>query len=195
MRIAFFDFDGTITKQDTLIKFIRFFVGDMRFIVGILVLLPKFIAYKFNLVSNQYIKENITKYFFSNIDVAEFKTKAERFSLNNIDILVRKNALKRIKWHQKNGHKVVIVSASIDYWLKPWCDKNHIDLIATKLEIKDNKITGRLDNKNCFGGEKVRRIMGKYRLSDYDYIYAYGDSRGDYEMLQISSEKSYKPFR
>jgi len=195
MRIAFFDFDGTITKQDTLIKFIRFFVGDMKFIVGILVLLPKFIAYKFNLVSNQYIKENITKYFFSNIDVAEFKTKAERFSLNNIDILVRKNALKRIKWHQKNGHKVVIVSASIDYWLKPWCDKNHIDLIATKLEIKDNKITGRLDSKNCFGGEKVRRIIGKYRLSDYDYIYAYGDSRGDYEMLQISSEKSYKPFR
>ena len=195
MRIAFFDFDGTITKQDTLIKFIRFFVGDMKFIVGILVLLPKFIAYKFNLISNQYIKENITKYFFSNIDVAEFKTKAERFSLNNIDILVRKNALKRIKWHQKNGHKVVIVSASIDYWLKPWCDKNHIDLIATKLEIKDNKITGRLDNKNCFGGEKVRRIIGKYRLSDYDYIYAYGDSRGDYEMLQISSEKSYKPFR
>ena len=195
MRIAFFDFDGTITKQDTLIKFIRFFVGDMKFIVGILVLLPKFIAYKFNLVSNQYIKENITKYFFSNIDITEFKTKAEQFSLNNIDILIRKSALERIKWHQKNDHKVVVVSASIDYWLKPWCDKNDIDLIATQLEVKNNKLTGRLNNKNCFGNEKVRRIMDKYKLSDYDYIYAYGDSRGDYEMLQISSEKSYKPFR
>ena len=195
MRIAFFDFDGTITKQDTLIKFIRFFVGDIKFIVGILVLLPKFIAYKFNLVSNQYIKENITKYFFSNIDITEFKIKAEQFSLNNIDILIRKNALERIKWHQKNNHKVVVVSASIDYWLKPWCDKNHIDLIATQLEVNNNKLTGRLNNKNCFGSEKVRRIMGKYKLSNYDYIYAYGDSRGDYEMLQISSEKSYKPFR
>ena len=195
MRIAFFDFDGTITKQDTLIKFIRFFVGDMKFIVGILVLLPKFIAYKFNLVSNQHIKESVTQYFFSNIDIAEFKIKAEQFSLNNIDILIRKNALERIKWHQKNDHKVVVVSASIDYWLKPWCDKNHIDLIATQLEVKDNKLTGRLNNKNCFGSEKVRMIMDKYKLSKYDYIYAYGDSRGDYEMLQISSEKSYKPFR
>ena len=195
MRIAFFDFDGTITKQDTLIKFIRFFVGDIKFIVGILVLLPKFIAYKFNLVSNQYIKENITKYFFSNIDITEFKTKAEQFSLNNIDIITRKNALERIKWHQKNNHKVVVVSASIDCWLKPWCDKNNIDLIATQLEVKNNKLTGRLNNKNCFGSEKVRRIMGKYKLSNYDYIYAYGDSIGDYEMLQISSEKSYKPFR
>ena len=195
MKIAFFDFDGTITKHDTLIRFIRFFVGDMKFIVGILVLLPKLIAYKFNLVSNQYIKENVTQYFFSNINIAEFKTKAEQFSLNNIDIITRKNALERIKWHQKNDHKVVVVSASIDYWLKPWCDKNNIDLIATQLEVKNNKLTGRLNNKNCFGSEKVRRIMGKYKLSNYDYIYAYGDSIGDYEMLQISSEKSYKPFR
>ena len=123
------------------------------------------------------------------------KKKQNKFSLTNIDIFIRKNALERIKWHQKNNHKVVVVSASIDYWLKPWCDKNHIDLIATQLEVNNNKLTGRLDNKNCFGSEKVRRIMGKYKLSNYDYIYAYGDSRGDYEMLQISSEKSYKPFR
>ena len=123
------------------------------------------------------------------------KTKAEQFSLNNIDLLIRKNALERIKWHQKNDHKVVVVSASIDYWLKPWCDKNHIDLIATQLEVNNNKLTGRLDKKNCFGSEKVRRIMDKYKLSNYNYIYAYGDSRGDHEMLQISSEKSYKPFR
>ena len=195
MKIAFFDFDGTITKHDTLIRFIRFFVGDIKFIVGVLVLLPKLIAYKVNLVSNQYIKESVTQYFFSNIDIVEFKTKAEQFSLNNIDILIRKNALERIKWHQKNSHKVVVVSASIDYWLKPWCDKNDIGLIATQLEVKNNKLTGRLNNKNCFGNETVRRIMDKHKLSDYDYIYAYGDSRGDYEMLQISSEKSYKPFR
>ena len=82
MRIAFFDFDGTITKQDTLIEFIRFFVGDIKFIIGILVLLPKFIAYRFNLVSNQYIKENITKYFFSNIDITEFKKKAKQVLTN-----------------------------------------------------------------------------------------------------------------
>ena len=75
MRIAFFDFDGTITKQDTLIKFIRFFVGDIKFIVGILVLLPKFIAYKFNLVSNQYIKENITKYFLVILILLNLKQK------------------------------------------------------------------------------------------------------------------------
>ena len=36
-------------------------------------------------------------YFFSNIDITEFKTKAEQFSLNNIDILIRKNALERIE--------------------------------------------------------------------------------------------------
>ena len=38
MKIAFFDFDGTITKQDSTIKFIRFFSGDLKYIAGIIIL-------------------------------------------------------------------------------------------------------------------------------------------------------------
>ena len=195
MKIAFFDFDGTITKDDSTAKFIRYFVGDLLFIKGVIILLPMIIAYKLKIVTNNEIKRRLITYFFKGIDIKYFTEKAKEFSLNMIDPLIRKKALDRISWHKSNGDELVIVSASINLWLLPWCEKNKISLIATELEIINNKITGNLISTNCFGPEKVKRILKSYDLLNYDCIYAYGNSRGDHEMLELATEKFYKPFR
>ena len=63
MKIAFFDFDGTITKDDSTAKFIRYFVGDIAFIKGIILLLPMLIAYKLKIVTNNEIKRRLITYF------------------------------------------------------------------------------------------------------------------------------------
>jgi|TARA_B110000858_G_scaffold193180_1_gene245202 phosphatidylglycerophosphatase C len=195
MKIAFFDFDGTITKDDSTAKFIRYFVGDLLFIKGVIILLPMIIAYKLKIITNNEIKRRLITYFFKGIDIKYFTEKAKEFSLNMIDPLIRKKALDRISWHKSNGDELVIVSASINLWLLPWCEKNKISLIATELEIINNKITGNLISTNCFGPEKVKRILKSYDLLNYDCIYAYGNSRGDHEMLELATEKFYKPFR
>ena len=195
MKIAFFDFDGTITSEDSTIKFIRFLVGDLKYIFGIIVLAPLLILYKLNILNNNYTKKVIITYFFKGITAVDFKNKAKLFSSNILHNLVRKKALEKLAWHQTKGHKVVIVSASINLWLQDWCEINNFDLIASELEIVNGRITGNLLSSNCYGPEKVRRISKKYNLSDYTYIYAYGNSRGDYEMLDIANEKNYKPFR
>jgi phosphatidylglycerophosphatase C len=193
MKIAFFDFDGTITKEDSTIKFIRFFSGDLKYIFGIIILSPLLMLYKLNILSNNYIKKIIITYFFKNIREVDFKHKAKLFSSKIIHKLIRKKALDRLDWPK--GHTIVVVSASINLWLQDWCDLNNFILIASELEIVNGKITGKLLCNNCHGPEKVKRISDKYNLSDYSYIYAYGNSRGDYEMLDIANEKHYKPFR
>tara|TARA_B100001778_G_C18598390_1_gene635908 strand:+ start:2568 stop:3149 length:582 start_codon:yes stop_codon:yes gene_type:complete len=193
MKIAFFDFDGTITYKDSTINFIRFIKGNTKFFIGIFILSPFLLLYKLNIISNNAIKNIIIKYYFKDMSIEYFRQMAEKFSLKYIDGIVRDKAIKRIKWHKEQGHTVVIVSASIDLWLKPWCYRNNINLISTKLETKNSKISGICD-KNCFGSEKVNRINREYNLSNYDYIYAYGNSKGDYEMLEIADEKYYKPF-
>ena len=195
MKIAFFDFDGTITKEDSTIKFIRFFSGDLRYIIGIIVLSPLLILYKLNILSNNYIKKVIITYFFKGISEVYFKNQVKLFSSSIINKLIRKKALDRLDWHKNQGHKIVVVSASINLWLQDWCDFNNFTLIASELEIVNGIITGNLLYNNCHGPEKVKRILNKYNLSDYTYIYAYGNSRGDYEMLDIANEKYYKPFR
>lgn len=194
-KIAFFDFDGTITTDDSLLKFIRFVVGDRRFLVGLIILSPMLILYKLKFIPNYKAKQNLLSWYFKNMRKEEFFKVANEYSLNHIDKIVRTKAIERLNWHKKQGHKIVVVSASIDCWLRPWCNKNSLELIATKLEIKNEMITGNLLTKNCYGVEKVNRIKEIYNLKDFEYIYAYGDSSGDKEMLSIANESFYKPFK
>jgi len=195
MRIAFFDFDGTITTDDSLIKFIRFAVGNFKTLYGLIILSPILIAYKLKLISNYRAKQIVLSYFFKGMDEQQFKNIAKMYSLRYINAILRPKAMDKIAWHKKHGHKVVIVSASIECWLKPWCDKHGIGLIATKIEIKNGIVTGKFLTKNCYGIEKVNRINQIYDLSNYDYIYAYGDSQGDKQLLELADESFYKPFR
>lgn len=195
MKIALFDFDGTITKDDSLIKFIRFVVGDAKFIAGMVFLSPMLTVYKLGLIPNYKAKQMMLSYFFKGMSEAKLQEVANTYSLNHIDTILRPKAIEKIAWHQEQGHKVVVVSASIECWLKPWCDKNNLELIATQLEIKDSIVTGRLRTKNCYGIEKVNRVKEVYNLDEYETIYAYGDSRGDRELLELADESFYKPFR
>lgn len=195
MKIAFFDFDGTITSKDSLIDFIRFAVGDIRFLFGFLLLSPILILFKLKIIPNYKAKEIIISYFFKGISSEVFEKIAKKYSLEKINLIVRPLALKRIKWHKKQGNTVVVVSASIESWLEPWCKKNNLLLLSTKLKIENYKITGKLLTKNCYGQEKVNRIHKAFTLEDYTYIYVYGDSRGDLEMLRIANEGFYNVFK
>ena len=194
MKISFFDFDGTITTDDSLVKFIRFAVGNTKLIWGMTLLSPMLTAYKLKFIPNYKAKQYMLSYFFKGISEEKFMQVANEYSLKHIDTIVRPKAMEKIAWHKEQGHAVVVVSASIESWLKPWCDKNNIDLIATRLEIEDGKLTGKFATKNCYGIEKVNRIKEKYNLAEYSIIYAYGDSSGDKEMLSIANERHYKYF-
>jgi len=195
MRLALFDFDGTITTKDSLGDFIQYATGRLTCFLGFLTLSPLLAAYALNLIPNHIAKERLFTHFFKGWDADRFKKLADRYADGQIDEITRPQAIEKIKWHQKQGHKVVVVSASIECWLKAWCDKNNMDLIATRLEVCEGKLTGKFATKNCYGPEKVERIKDVYDLSNFDYIYAYGDSRGDVELMALANESFYKPFR
>ncbi len=194
-KIAFFDFDGTITTADSLIKFIRYAKGDVQTIFGMLLLSPMLIVYKLKLIPNYKAKQMMLSYFFKGMSEDQFKKIAKEYSLNHIKTILRPKAMERIEWHKEQGHEIVIVSASIECWLKPWCDQNELTLIGTKMKMEDSKVTGTFLSKNCYGIEKENRVKELYDLNDYSYIYAYGDSSGDKELLALSDESFYKPFR
>lgn len=193
--IAFFDFDGTITTKDSLADFIQYAVGKSNYYVGLLTLSPLLIAYMLKFIPNHIAKEKLIAHFFKSRDARQFQKLAEQYSLERIDKIIRPKAIEKIRWHQNQGHQVVIVSASIESWLRAWCDKNNIELIATRLEVKGRKLTGKFATKNCYGLEKANRVKEAFELSLYDHIYAYGDSHGDKELLALAVESFYKPFR
>jgi len=111
------------------------------------------------------------------------------------DKVVKKSALEKIDWHKKNGDRVVVISASLECWLKPWCEKNDLDLICTKMRFDDGKVSGRFLGRNCHGQEKADKIKESFDLKKFDKIYAYGDSSGDRQMLELSTNPHFRVFK
>jgi phosphatidylglycerophosphatase C len=195
IALALFDFDGTITTKDSLADFITFAVGKSQYYIGLFILSPVLLAYALKLIPNHIAKEKLTTHFFKDWDADQFMKLANDYAQTQIDKITRPRAIEKIRWHQNQGHKVVIVSASMESWIKGWCEKNNVELIATKLEIRNNKLTGKFATKNCHGIEKANRVREIYDLNQYDHIYAYGDSHGDKELMKLANQSFYRPFR
>ena len=192
--LALFDFDGTITKRDTLFEFIIFYKGLLIFLVGMTWLLPSLTLFKLKMVKDSVVKEKVLRYFFKGMSSSSFEILCADFTQLQLPKLIRPKALDKIKQHKKNGDRVVVVSASIQTWIQGWCNAQDIELIATQIEISNNIITGKLSSPNCNGLEKVTRIRNYLTLSDYNPIYAYGNSSGDKPMLDLAAYRFYKEF-
>jgi len=192
--IAFFDFDGTITTKDTLLEIIRYRHGRLKFLLGFLLLSPWLVAFKLGIISNQLAKEKVLRFFFGNMPVASFKQLADHFATTVVPTLVHPKAIQEIKKLQEAAYEVVVVTASAD-WIREWCRSMHVQLIATQLEVKDNRITGKIAGLNCHGEEKVRRIRAQYQLDQYKTVICYGDTSGDKPMLALGTIRFYQPFR
>jgi phosphatidylglycerophosphatase C len=192
--LVLFDFDGTITSKNSLIEFILFSNTNLKILLGVFFLSPILICLQLRLIPNHKAKQIVLSYFYKGMDQKKFFKLSEDFSMNKIDSILRPDAINRIAWHKKKKHTVVVVSASIESWLKPWCEKNELSLIATRMCFENDIVTGRFSSKNCNGIEKVNRIKKEYNLTDFNYIYAYGDSVGDKQMLSCANESFYKPF-
>ena len=194
-RIALIDFDGTITTKDSLLEFIKFSRGRIRFYVGFILNSPFLIACKLNIISNQAAKEMILRFFFAGMSYVQFDKLCAVFYKERLQDLIRPKALLEIDRLKKDKVEIVVVSASPQFYIQYLTDDWQIGLISTKLEIQNGRITGKIDGKNCNGAEKILRIRASYDLNSYDEILAYGDSDGDKYMFESANARFYKPFR
>jgi len=101
----------------------------------------------------------------------------------------------RLQWHLEQGHRCIIVSASIDIYLEPWAESFGVhDVICSRLASPNGFVTGKLMGANCWGPEKVRRLEEEFgNLEDYN-LFAYGDSRGDRELLAAADHPFYRTY-
>jgi HAD superfamily hydrolase (TIGR01490 family) len=193
--IAAFDFDGTITTKDTLFEFIRFAKGMLAFLRGIILFSPLLIAYKLKIYPNWKIKQRLFSYYFKGMKLSDFNQQCDEFCRQSMH-LIRHEAIVAIHKHIENDHSVVIISASIENWVRPMAEQLGISsILCTKLEVdKDACLTGHFASANCYGAEKVRRLLHLYPQRDDYYLIAYGDSKGDKELLNFADEMFYRRF-
>ncbi len=193
-KILVFDFDGTLTTRDTLIAFIRFARGTAWLLCCLALLLPCLLLMKVGLADNGRTKERLFAMCFKGMPVACFDDLCRRFAATVGRSLKRQDTWGVMEKAVADGRPVYVVSASVDNWVRPFFQEA-VAVIGTQVESEDGRLTGRFLTPNCYGAEKVRRLKASLPdLADarpHYYIIAYGDSRGDKEMLAYADESHY----
>ena len=197
-KIIVFDFDGTITQNDTLISFLRFTHG-WKFYIGFFLLLPVLICYKIGLIRNSKAKEFVFSWFFCGWKIEKFNSLCRQFAKSS-KIKVRPAAMEMIKTYLGQENVVVIVSASISNWVGAWADINGIScVLSTDIEVVDGVITGKFLTPNCYGAEKVTRLKKHFpelnsNRENISVISCAHQHSNNKELLLFADEGFYKCF-
>jgi phosphatidylglycerophosphatase C len=193
-HLALFDFDGTLTTRDTLFAFVFHCRGRLFGTLGLVWLLPWLVGNRVGLIGGERAKARLLRLFFGGVSRERLEAWSATFA-DRIDAMVRPGARERLGWHREQGHDVWVVSASLDLWLRPWAERHGLGLLCTEARFDGDVFTGELASANCNGPEKERRIRAALALADYPFVYGYGDSEGDAEMLGLADEVWFRPFR
>ena len=191
-KVYAFDFDGTLTTKDTLLEFIRFAKGTLAFGLGFLRYTHLLVLMKLGVYPNWKAKQKVFAHFFKGMSIDDFDALCQEFAASSKHLL-RPKGIEAINMAQSEGSEVLIVSASIDNWVQPFFA--NVKVLGTQIEVVDGKLTGRFLTKNCYGQEKVNRILALYPNRQDYHLTAFGDSRGDKELLAWADESYFKPFR
>jgi HAD superfamily hydrolase (TIGR01490 family) len=189
--LALFDFDHTVTTSDSYSRFLRRVATPQQLARAKWTVGPWLAGYRLGLLSAQAIRARITRIVFAGRRADEMAAHAEAYAQEALPDLLRPEMMQRIAWHQAQGDSVVLVSASLDLYLRPWCEQHGLALICNRLEAHDGRLSGRYADGDC-GQHKARLIRARYDVASYPRVYAYGDSREDRPMLALAHERWYR---
>jgi phosphatidylglycerophosphatase C len=180
--VAAFDVDGTLTTRDCVVPFLRRSLGTPR-VAAALARRPARLVRALVGRDRDAVKA-LAVAAYAGRSAADVQAEGERFSSHVEANWLRPDATARLAWHRSEGHEVVLVSASLDPYLKPLGSRLGVSgVLCTTLDVgADGRLTGRLVGENCRGPEKVRRLGEWLQGRDVE-LWAYGDSAGDRELL------------
>ncbi|MCP3751634.1 HAD family hydrolase [Pseudomonas sp. SBB6] len=193
--VAIFDFDRTLTDRHTFWRFLQRLVGTPRFILVAISLIPTALLLALKVIPLMAAREVMIRRCMTGVSAEKYRALGQVFARQDIDAWVKPQALARLKWHQAQGHRCLLISNSADVYLEPWGQAAGFDGISgSRFKEHDGVLTGELDGPHCQAEEKVirvRQILGN--PNDY-VIHAYGDSDGDRNLLDIAQYPYYRSF-
>lgn len=192
-NLYLFDFDGTLTKKDSLFDFLKFSF-PLEYQKKFFLFIPFFILSKLKILDPGKVKEKFISSFLKGKSFTEINQLATNYFNENYSSLIHPKADEFIK-SVSNYNDKFIVSASVDFWLQPFADYYGMGLICTKAHFDDQGFyTGKFSTANCNNQEKKNRIEKEVDLTLYDEVIAYGDTSGDLAMFEIATKSFFKHF-
>lgn len=196
--VAAFDFDGTISKRDTLMGFLIKASGPARFLSAWARLGVLGARRRLPMGDRDRIKEQMIGLLLGGRSERELRELGDLYAR---DLLtgdrLRPEVVERVHEHRRAGHRTVIVSASLVYYLDPIAAALSMDdVIGVEPEVLDGRLTGRLRRPNVRGEQKALRLQewmdasrgepGSVDVGDRGLVHGYGNTSGDHRLLEMA---------
>jgi phosphatidylglycerophosphatase C len=190
--VAVFDFDGTLSRRDTLIPFVARVAGPLRSVSGSVAAGWSGLRGGFDWRNRDELKEHMVERLLTGHEERDLVRRGGAYATRLLDGGLRPEMVEQLRRHVAAGHETLFVSASLVYYLEPLA--RHFDMtavIGVEPEAVDGVLTGRLLHPNVRASEKESRLRGWLGAPGGGPIeglemWAYGNSSGDHELLAMA---------
>lgn len=198
--IAVFDMDRTITRHGT---FSPFLISACRSRPWRLLYLPlivlNMLRYKLGGLTRKELKERMQALLLGAAGLDQLEDYVGRYIQRLVATGIRPGAVARIAHHKAAGHRLVMATASMDYYAAPIGALLGFDLVVATRSTHDNvgRLAARIEGENCYGEAKLDML--KVALADIlesdlgaavpPHIIAYSDHSSDLPLLDWASER------
>lgn len=190
IRLLLVDLDGTLLLGNSLPRYLVVAVGWWKLLIGLPLLLLRWIglAFQGKMQSGKF-KEALFLNYLRGQSRETLEQWGELCVKHQLLPMLNGGVKKDLYEAMAQGDKVVLVTASLDLWVKPLANHLGCAYLCTQAEYNEKAFfTGRFATPNCKYREKKRRILEQFDLNAFSHIVAYGNSDGDAGMFELAHE-------
>jgi len=186
MPIAIFDLDGTITRHDTLMPLVmRHLLRRPWRLARLLLVVPAALRFLFDR-DRAALKQSLLRATLRGMPRAELTELARDFVTDKIARGCFRDALATIRRHREAGHHLVLMSASVDFYVPEFARQlDFAEVISTEVRWIDERLDGTLTSPNRRGEEKARCVRLLLAARGPTESFAYGNSASDLPHLAL----------
>lgn len=189
---AFFDVDGTLTQTTIIHPLVWYHHAHLSGLHKLLWSLELLLQVPRYWLIDRRSRSRFTTVFYSryaNLKAAELRAWHRQTFPENLRRTIFPAGLDCLRQHQRQGHRIVLVTGGLDFVMEPLLDYLHADdLLAAKLQEQDGIFTGQLQGPPMVDEEKALLMRACEHPKTGDAIdlsqsFAYGNSWSDVPML------------
>jgi phosphatidylglycerophosphatase C len=187
MTLAVFDLDGTISHRDTLFPLVlRWLARRPWRLLRLLGVVPGVLRFAFDRDRGA-LKQSLLRATLRGVDRAALAAHCERFVTDTIATGCFAEALATVRRHREAGHILVLMSASVDFYVPEFGRQLGFDrALSTGVAWDGDRLDGTLTTANLRDEEKARRFNQLVAELAESETFAYGNSHSDLPHLRLA---------
>ncbi|MFD3157541.1 HAD-IB family hydrolase [Haloimpatiens sp. FM7330] len=189
-KLAIFDVDYTLTKKETAFEFLKFMLKkNPTFIAHVPKSFISALFYVLKIYDAGKAKERFLG-FIDGIEEKDMEQIVKEFYKSKLSQILYKDAIDTMRKLKNQGYKVILISASAEFYLKELYNIKEVDkIIGTRFKIEEGIHKRVIEGENCKGEEKVKRLMKYLKQeeieADFKESYMFSDSLADLPLFKL----------